>query len=265
MHAAVNTWYKAVVFFEVGRKKRGKSWEDWESEGDGRGTGLIGGLPSGHSKSSITLLQVLFIEDLLGAHDREKTVMTCMDLQGLLLCLKLQASTFFYKTKLWVHNFICGMRAKLVSLPMSSLHAPSLSQPLLWRVNSLEWWMWLPELKPALMQCSPEVYYWKTEASDTKVSRKGHAQMECDSALSVIERRLRNRDVCILAECMAVIHGAHSNPRLYQVKNADHSFFTDFSQVNICKSIWPGRKAGHPAVYNLRAIGYFTICNKLET
>lgn len=35
----------------------------------------------------------------------EKTLVACMDLQGLLLCPKLQASALYYKTKLSVHNF----------------------------------------------------------------------------------------------------------------------------------------------------------------
>lgn len=36
---------------------------------------------------------------------REKTFLMCMDLQGLLLCPKLQASALYDKIKLNVHNF----------------------------------------------------------------------------------------------------------------------------------------------------------------
>lgn len=60
------------------------------------------------------------------------TLVACMDLQGLLLCPKLQASALYYKMKLGVHNFTIynmasheakitfGMRVKLGSLPTSS-------------------------------------------------------------------------------------------------------------------------------------------------
>lgn len=35
----------------------------------------------------------------------DKPLLVCMDLQGLLLCPKLQASALYYKAKLRVHNF----------------------------------------------------------------------------------------------------------------------------------------------------------------
>lgn len=71
----------------------------------------------------------------------EKTLVACMDLQGLLLRPALQAPARYYQTKLSVHNLTifdmashdathylwhegeAGMRVKLASLPTSLLYA----------------------------------------------------------------------------------------------------------------------------------------------
>ena len=78
--------------------------------------------------------------------------------------------------------------------------------------------------------------------------------MECDSVHSVIERKLRNRDVHVPAEYAAVIRGARSSPKPYELKYVDYSFFQYFSKGKICKSIRPGSKVGDPMVHDLRAV-----------
>lgn len=90
---------------------------------------------------------------------------------------------------------------------------------LLWRIHPVKWWMWLLELKPALKQCSRQVWYWNEETRRIqKYLEKGHTQMEYDSEHSVMERRLRDRDICVPGECATVIWGARFNPRSKQVR-----------------------------------------------
>ena len=196
-----------------------------------------------------------------------------MDLQGLLLCSKLQVSDLYYKTKLSVHNFTnfdtishkatsylwhegeAGLTAnEFASCIVNFLEAnPSYEEYILWsdgcgyqNRNLL--------LSNSLLKFATE----KQKTVTQKYLERGHTQMECDSVRSVIERRLRDGDICIPAEYAAVIRGACSNPRPYHVRYVDHSFLTDFSQVNICKSIRLGKITGAPTVHDLRAIRFLS-------
>ncbi|XP_038548744.1 uncharacterized protein LOC119882660 [Micropterus salmoides] len=194
-----------------------------------------------------------------------KTLVACMDLQWLLLCPKLQASTLYYKTNISVHNFTifdmssqdatnylwhegeAGLFAnEFASCIVHFLEAnPSYEEYILWsdgcgyqNRNLL--------LSNALLKFVTE----KQNIVTQKYLERGHTQMECDSVHSVIERKLTDREICVPAEYAAVFRGARSNPRPYHVRYVDHSFFTDFSQVTICKSIRPGKKAGDPTVHD---------------
>ncbi|KAL7373856.1 hypothetical protein ABVT39_016135 [Epinephelus coioides] len=169
----------------------------------------------------------------------EKTLLVCMDLQGLLLCPKLQASALYYKTKLSIHNFTifdmvshdvtnylwhegeAGLSAnEFASCIVNYLEArPSYEEYIIWKDrcgyqnrNLL--------LSNALLKFATE----KQKPVTQKYLERGHTQMECDSVHSVIERRLKHRDIHVPAEYAAVIQGACSNPRPYQVKYVDHTF-----------------------------------------
>eukprot|EP00064_Thunnus_orientalis_P012745 superscaffoldBa00001992_g12780 len=87
-----------------------------------------------------------------------------------------------------------------------------------------------------------------------KFLEKGHTQMECDSVHSVIERRLRNQEINVPAEYVALMESVWSKPSLYQVRYVDHNHFQDFTKLRLCKSIRPGIKPRHPTVHDVRAI-----------
>ena len=84
-----------------------------------------------------------------------------------------------------------------------------------------------------------------------KFLEKGHTQMECDSVHSVIERHLRNQDIYVLAEYVALMKRARSKPSPYQVRYVDHNFFQDFTKRRLCKSIRPGIKPGDLTVHDV--------------
>ena len=199
----------------------------------------------------------------------EKTLVACMDLQGLLLSPKLQASALYYKTKLAVHNFTMFNMASLDATNYlwhegeAGLSANEFASCV---INFLEenlsydeFILWSDGcgyqnrnllLSNALLKFATE----KKKRVTQKYLERGHTQMECDSVHSVVERKLKNRDIYVPAEYAAVIRGARSNPRPYNVKYVGHGFFTNFSQINIVKSIRPGKNTGDPTVHDLRAI-----------
>lgn len=197
------------------------------------------------------------------------TLVACMDLQGLLLCPKLQASALYYKMKLGVHNFTiynmasheaknylwhegeAGVSAnEFASCIVDYLEAhPTYNEFILWS-DGCGYQNRNLVLSNALLKFATE----KKKRVTQKYLERGHTQMECDSVHSVIERKLRNRDIHVPAEYAAVIRGARSSPKPYEVKYVGYSFFQDFSKVNICKSVRPGSKVGDPTVHDLRAV-----------
>lgn len=198
-------------------------------------------------------------------------LVTCMDLQSLLLCPKLQASALYYKMKLGVHNFTVYNMAShearnyLWHEGEAGLSANEFASCIVHYLESnasySEFILWSDGcgyqnrnivLSNALLKFATEQKKTVTQ----KYLEKGHTQMECDSVHSVIERKLRDRDVHVPAEYAAVIRGARSRPKPYDVQYVDHCFFSNFSQVNLCKSLRPGSKAGDPTVHDLRAIRF---------
>ncbi|KAB0802803.1 hypothetical protein PPYR_04989 [Photinus pyralis] len=80
--------------------------------------------------------------------------------------------------------------------------------------------------------------------------------MECDSMHSTIERKLRRRTINVPADYVSLCKLARKNPKPYHVSYLDHTFFKDYSKLNLIKSIRPGYKVGDPTVNNLRALKY---------
>lgn len=73
---------------------------------------------------------------------------------------------------------------------------------------------------------------------------------------SVIERKLRNREIYSPAGYVEVCRTARINPRPYKVIYLDHTFFKKYSNLQYVSSIRPGKKKGDPVVTNLRVIQY---------
>lgn len=199
-----------------------------------------------------------------------------MDMQSVLLCPKSNVSALYYRTKLIVHNFtIFDLHSKdgycyLWHEGEGELSANCFSSIICdFLTNTV-----IPQLEPAQQiilysdGCSAQnrnctlsnallnLAMEKQVCIIQKYLEKGHTQMECDSMHSSIERKLKNRTINVPADYVSLCKLARKNPKPYFVKYLDHTFFKDYSKVNLIKSIRPGYKVGDPTVNNLRALKY---------
>lgn len=91
-----------------------------------------------------------------------------------------------------------------------------------------------------------------------KYLEPGHTQMECDSVHSVIEKKLKNREIYLPSDYAAVTKEARLNPKPYETKILDYSFFKNFAHSKNLRysSIRPGKKASDPVVTDIKCIKY---------
>lgn len=88
---------------------------------------------------------------------------------------------------------------------------------------------------------------------------KGHTQMEIDSAHSLIEKRLKNRDIYLPTNYIAICREARpSNPFL--VTYLQFNDFKDYSHLKNIRSIRPGYKAGDLTVSDLKCLKFVPGC-----
>ncbi|KAB0793756.1 hypothetical protein PPYR_13376 [Photinus pyralis] len=199
-----------------------------------------------------------------------------MDLQSVLLCPRSNVSALYYRTKLIVHNFtIFDMHSKdgycyLWHEGEGELGANCFASIISnFLINEV-----IPQLEPTQQiilfsdGCSAQnrnctlsnallnLAIEKQVCIIQKYLEKGHTQMECDSMHSTIERKLRRRTINVPADYVSLCKLARKNPKPYHVSYLDHTFFKDYSKLNLIKSIRPGYKVGDPTVNNLRALKY---------
>lgn len=197
-----------------------------------------------------------------------------VDVQAVKLAPMLKASAIYYKTKLCVHNYtiynlansevMChlwdetqgGLEANVFATMLSDY----LQNHLLKEPNTKEFIIYSDgcgyqnknaTIANALLKFAVEnnvILY-------QKYFEKGHYQMEVDSVHSAIEGKLKNRDIYLPTDYIAVCREARSkNP--YNVKFMKYSDFRDYSKVNYYTSIRPGRKPGDPQVTNVHCLMY---------
>jgi len=88
-----------------------------------------------------------------------------------------------------------------------------------------------------------------------KYLERGHTQMEVDSVHSVIEKKLKHRNIYVPQNYIDAITTACSvHP--YQVQYLEYSFFRKYSDLSYYSTIRPGTKVGDPVVTDIRAIHY---------
>lgn len=207
----------------------------------------------------------------------DSDIVLTMDLQSVLLAPKSKVSLMYYKTKLAVHNFtIYDIKSNdgycfLWSEIEGSVGANEFSSILTYFIENII-------LKRIDGKLSKVIFWSDGCVSQNKNSvlsnallniaikqkveiiqkflHKGHTQMEADSMHSVIERRLRNRDINVPADYDHYCKTARINPRPYFVKYCSHNFFKNFESIRFYNSIRPGRKAGDPVVTDLKQIKY---------
>lgn len=206
------------------------------------------------------------------AKNDSRFVVITMDLQGVLLSPRLQASALYYKTKLIVHNFtmynnanhdtVCYIwhegEGAVTSNEFSSCIVDFLSslnsdvdEVILWS-DGCTYQNRNAILSNALLQTA----VLKKITITQKILEKGHTQMPCDSCHAKIEAKLKNKIINVPADYVSVVKSARKNPEPYKIKYLDHTFFRKYSSLNSISSIRPGSKAGDAVVTDIRGLKY---------
>ncbi|XP_046963625.1 uncharacterized protein LOC124542320 [Vanessa cardui] len=197
------------------------------------------------------------------------------DLQAVKLCPCLNASALYFKTKLAVHNFTvynlgnnrvtCYWFDETVCDLKSTTYATLFVDYLTKLIDD--------DPKDVVIftdGCTAQnrnnivsnallrLAMAKNIVITQKYLEKGHTQMEVDSVHSVIERKLKNREVFLPSQYATITKEARKVPSPYEVITPDFTFFKDFGLKDylIYESIRPGRGAGDHCVVDIRALRY---------
>lgn len=208
-------------------------------------------------------------------YDKENaTHIFTVDMQSVLLCPMLKASSIYYKKKLVVHNYT------IYNLKTNDGFC------FLWHegeggVTSNEFATILydfienkSDVKPGdeVIIYSDGCGYQNRNVTLTNallhLAKKkeitliqkylvpGHTQMECDSMHSTIERKLRNQEIYTPAGYLSACKSARRNPKPYLVEYLRHTYFKNYAKLSFFTSIRPGVRVGDATVNNLCALKY---------
>lgn len=198
-----------------------------------------------------------------------------VDVQAVKLCPVLQASSLYYKTKLQIHNFTVYNLKSHRSMNYvwneteGDLDASVFASCL---IKALEEHLKI-EMKPIVIFSDGCGYqnrnvvlanalsFLATKYNieiEQKYLEKGHTQMECDSTHSLIERKLKNRQIYLPTDYISVIKEARKNPTPLEVSYIAHDFFINYEDDSKYRysSIRPGKSKGDLKVTDIRALKY---------
>ncbi|XP_060062917.1 toll-like receptor 4 [Ylistrum balloti] len=202
-----------------------------------------------------------------------------MDLQCVLLSPRLQASALYYKTKLACHNFtLYDLATKDVTCYFwhegeGDLTGNSFASCI---VHFIEDMLAQSdkEIKTVVLYSDGCTYQNRNTVLANALSKlakergltilqkyleKGHTQMEVDSVHSTIESKLKRKPIYVPQNYVDIIKSVRpSQP--YHVHYVDHTFFKNFSHINLYSSIRPGTKVGDPVVTDIRVLEYSPHC-----
>lgn len=213
------------------------------------------------------------------AQDKElakqgKVYTFCMDLQAVKICPVVNASKIYYKTKLAVHNFtiydmdthVC--RNYWFNETEGNLCAPTFTNfildfikdkctkniPIILYSDGCCYQNRNCTLSNALLNYSIK----QKILIEQKYLEKGHTQMECDSVHSLIERKLKSRNIELPSDYGKLTKEARTKPFPLEVVDVTHDFFLDYADEKTWtyNSIRPGRKVNDPTVTDLRHLKY---------
>ncbi|CAI6373427.1 unnamed protein product [Macrosiphum euphorbiae] len=80
--------------------------------------------------------------------------------------------------------------------------------------------------------------------------------MECDSAHSMIERKLYNKDIFLPSDYVRITTEARKFPNTYKAVLLKYDYFYDFKPLKEYTSIRPGISKGEPEVKDIRVLLY---------
>lgn len=198
-------------------------------------------------------------KDKMDHPQHSRTKVLCVDVQRVLLAPSLKASALYYKTKLQIHNYtVFDLASKDVTCFIwneteGGLNASEFASCLVDYLESKE-----ETFDKAIIFSDGCTYQNRNRVLATalryfcvkhgkcieqKILERGHTQMEVDSAHAMIERKLKNKDIFSPTDYFQIIRAARTNPRPYEVKTLDHTFFMDFENFGkgAVKSIKPSK------------------------
>lgn len=220
----------------------------------------------------------------------------CIDMQAVKLVPQLKASASYYKMKLQVHNLTIynvishesdnyiwdETEGNLVAstfatciinhLKNAVIQSPDINHIIIYS-DGCFYQNRNVVLSNALLSLCEE----KNVTIEHKYLVVGHTQMECDSTHSLIERKIKDKQINLPSQLVDLIHNARTNPTPFQVHHLNHRYFLDYESVpkrystirpgklcyNIAKELYilitflyTGKKCGDPTVNMIRALAY---------
>ena len=207
----------------------------------------------------------------LAQNDPSLKVVT-MDLQSLLICPKLKASSLYYKMKLSCHNYTIFdlSNQKVMNYfwheSEGELTANCFASCVIDYLNSIN-----TNVVKEVIIYSDGCTYQNRNATlsnailhfcvksglriEQKYLERGHTQMECDSVHSCVERKIKKKPIYIPQNYVDFIKEARLGTP-YEIQYIDHTFFKDFSGLNYYPSIRPGSGPGSAVVTDVRILKY---------
>lgn len=214
-------------------------------------------------------------EDKERAENGECVVLT-MDLQAVKLCPFIPANQVYFKTKLCCHNFtVYDLSSKDATCywfsedQINELKASTFTSCIIDYITE----NCLSKKVPIIIYSDGCGYQNRNQVLSNallnlaiqhgitifqKYLEPGHTQMECDSVHSLIERKLKNKEIHLPSDYATITKEARSRPKPYIVKILDFSFFKDYSQSEHLRysSIRPGKMAFDPVINDIKCIQY---------
>lgn len=224
-----------------------------------------------HIKRKTEAREAKTVDKELAENDPAIKVIT-MDLESLLICPRLQASSLYYKMKLSCHNFtIFDLTTKDVlcyfwNETEGDLTANCFASCVVDYLNTLN----LQVVKKVVIYSDGCTYQNRNSTLanailqfvvknkitvEQKYLERGHTQMECDSIHSCVERKIKKKSVFVPQNYVDFIREARPE-KPYQVKYLDHTFFKDFTTLGHYPSIRPGSGSGSAVVTDIRILKY---------
>lgn len=195
-----------------------------------------------------------------------------MDVQAVKLSPHTSTSVMYYRTKLKVHNFTvlnigsqqctcywwheAGLDASVfTSLIIAHLEEQCTdSLPVIFWSDGCGYQNRNNVLSNALLSYAVK----HDKKVEQKYLSKGHTQMEADHIHSMIEKKLKNRDIHLPFDYVKITQKARKNPMPIDTKYLDYKFFKKYDDSALLKysSIRPGRFKDDPTVSDLKHLLY---------
>lgn len=208
--------------------------------------------------------------DKKSAEDNEIYCFT-MDVQAVKLCPVLQASALYYKSRLQVHNFtiyniathdstnylwneteadLCSSVFITIIIKHLEKLLTASPKPVVLFSDGCGYQNRNCILSNALSRLSSQFKI----TIEQKYLEKGHTQMECDSTHSLIERRLKGRDIFMPADYIQIVKDARRNPKPLDVEYLSYDYFLNYDDHEMMRfnSIRPPKSK----VVDIRSLKY---------